>query len=38
MGFLPPKHEIHSPDLYIPLMGFMSYVLFACLGMGIGDE
>ena len=38
MGFLEPKHEVHAPDLYIPLMAFISYVLISCLNMGIGDQ
>ena len=38
MGFLEPKLEVHAPDLYIPLMAFMSYVLISCLSMGIGDQ
>ncbi len=37
MGFLAPKYEIHAPDLYIPLMGFMTYVLLGCLSLGYGD-
>jgi len=38
MGFLEPKLEVHAPDLYIPLMSFISYVLITCLNMGIGDQ
>ena len=38
MGFLEPKLEVHAPDLYIPLMAFISYVLISCLNKGIGDQ
>jgi protein transport protein YIF1 len=34
MGFLAPKLEIHAPDLYIPLMSFMTFVLLACVSLG----
>jgi hypothetical protein len=34
LGFLPAKFEIHAPDLYIPLMGFMTFIILACLSYG----
>lgn len=38
LGYLEPKTEVHAPDLYIPLMAFMSYVLISCFSMGVGDQ
>jgi len=32
--FLPPKDDINSPDLYIPVMAFLTYVLVAGVIMG----
>ncbi|EEH53551.1 uncharacterized protein MICPUCDRAFT_68810 [Micromonas pusilla CCMP1545] len=29
--FKPPRGDINAPDLYIPLMGFASYVLTNCI-------
>jgi hypothetical protein len=29
LTFKPPRNDINAPDLYIPLMGFWSYVLAA---------
>ena len=34
---MPPKIEIHAPDLYIPLMGLMTFVLMICFSKGQGD-
>eukprot|EP01128_Nolandella_sp_AFSM9_P002151 TRINITY_DN12538_c0_g1_i1.p1 TRINITY_DN12538_c0_g1~~TRINITY_DN12538_c0_g1_i1.p1 ORF type:complete len:420 (-),score=81.89 TRINITY_DN12538_c0_g1_i1:212-1471(-) len=31
---LPPSHDINAPDLYIPLMAFVTYVLFVGFFMG----
>ena len=31
-----PKQDLNSPDLYIPLMAFMTYVLLSGLSLGLG--
>lgn len=31
-----PKQDVNSPDLYIPLMAFMTYVLLYGLSQGLG--
>ena len=31
LAFKPPRGDINAPDLYIPLMGFASYVLTNCI-------
>ncbi|MCL7048393.1 hypothetical protein MKW94_005145 [Papaver nudicaule] len=35
LPYKPPIHDIHAPDLYIPLMGFFTYVLLASLSLGL---
>ena len=32
------RSDINTPDLYIPLMSFMTYILISCLSMGIGKN
>ena len=29
--FKPPASDINAPDLYIPLMGFLTYCLLCCV-------
>ena len=31
MKFKPPISDINAPDLYIPLMGFLTYCVLCCL-------
>ncbi|EJD02954.1 protein transporter yif1 [Fomitiporia mediterranea MF3/22] len=33
--WLPPRDDINSPDLYIPVMAFVTYILLAALYSGI---
>ncbi|KAL1304838.1 hypothetical protein AAFC00_003764 [Neodothiora populina] len=33
--FLPPREDINSPDMYIPVMAFVTYVLLSTLLAGI---
>lgn len=35
---MQPRIEIHAPDLYIPLMSLMTFVLMNSLFLGIGDK
>uniref|UniRef100_A0A915E205 Phospholipid/glycerol acyltransferase domain-containing protein n=1 Tax=Ditylenchus dipsaci TaxID=166011 RepID=A0A915E205_9BILA len=35
---LPPSQDLNAPDLYIPLMAFISYVLAAGVALGIGNK
>jgi hypothetical protein len=36
--YLPPKDDLNAPDLYIPLMAFVTYVLLAAFVLGTRDE
>ena len=33
--FLPPREDINSPDMYIPVMAFVSYILLSTLLAGM---
>ncbi|RDD37312.1 Protein YIF1B [Trichoplax sp. H2] len=33
-----PRHEINAPDLYIPLMAFVTYVIISGLVLGVQDK
>ncbi|KAG7484044.1 hypothetical protein MATL_G00044840 [Megalops atlanticus] len=32
---LTPRHDVNAPDLYIPLMGFLTYILLTGMALGI---
>ncbi|CAK5262198.1 unnamed protein product [Mycena citricolor] len=36
--FLPPREDVNSPDLYIPLMALVTYILLCALHSGIQDD
>lgn len=36
--FQTPRHDINSPDLYIPLMAFVTYVLVCAFHSGLQDR
>jgi len=36
--YLPPRDDINAPDLYIPLMAFITYVLIVGFAMGTAGE
>jgi YIF1 len=36
--YLPPRDDINAPDLYIPLMAFITYVLIVGFSMGTAGE
>jgi hypothetical protein len=36
--YLPPREDINSPDMYIPLMGFVTYILLSTLLAGLGGK
>lgn len=36
--FLPPREDINSPDMYIPLMAFVTYVLLTTLLAGLNGR
>ncbi|ELR13596.1 Yip1 domain containing protein [Acanthamoeba castellanii str. Neff] len=36
--YLPPKDDLNAPDLYIPLMAFVTYVLLAAFVLGTRNE
>ena len=33
--FLPPREDINSPDMYIPVMAFVTYILLSTLLAGV---
>lgn len=33
--FLPPRDDVNSPDMYIPLMAFVTYILLSALLAGL---
>lgn len=33
--FMPPRDDINAPDLYIPLMSFITYILLTGLALGV---
>lgn len=37
-GPVQPRFEINAPDLYIPVMGYVTYVLTAGLVLGMQDR
>ncbi|KAL6858120.1 Protein transport protein yif1 [Amphichorda felina] len=36
--YLPPREDINSPDMYIPVMGLVTYVLLSTLFAGLRGE
>ncbi|KAI0056145.1 protein transporter yif1 [Artomyces pyxidatus] len=36
--FQPPREDINAPDLYIPVMAFVTYILLAALHSGLQDR
>ncbi|KAI9722518.1 MAG: hypothetical protein M1828_004513 [Chrysothrix sp. TS-e1954] len=36
--FLPPRDDLNSPDLYLPLMSFVTYILLSTLLAGLRGE
>ncbi|KAK4548169.1 hypothetical protein LTR36_010038 [Oleoguttula mirabilis] len=36
--FLPPREDVNSPDMYIPLMAFVTYVLLSTLIAGLNGK
>ncbi len=36
--FLPPKDDINAPDLYIPVMAFITYTLLSGYALGAKDK
>jgi len=37
-GYYSPRDDINAPDLYIPTMAFISYILLIGLAMGLSDR
>ncbi|KAK3640778.1 Protein transport protein yif1 [Elasticomyces elasticus] len=37
-SFLPPREDVNSPDMYIPLMAFVTYVLLTTLIAGLNGK
>lgn len=38
MEFLPPREDVNSPDMYIPLMAFVTYILLSTLIAGLNGK
>lgn len=38
MIYRPPRDDLNSPDMYIPVMGFVTYVLIIGIMMGQGNK
>lgn len=36
--FLPPREDVNSPDMYIPLMAFVTYILLSTLIAGLNGK
>jgi len=36
--YLPPTHDINAPDLYLPLMAFITYILLMAYLIGIAGD
>lgn len=37
-GVVPPRGDINSPDLYIPAMAFITYLITAGISLGVGGR
>ncbi|KAJ3060998.1 Protein yif1b, partial [Quaeritorhiza haematococci] len=37
-GFKPPRDDLNAPDLYIPVMSFVTYVLLVAILLGAGQN
>lgn len=37
-GFKPPKVDINSPDMYIPVMAYVTYILLVGTAMGMENR
>lgn len=38
MEFLPPREDVNSPDMYIPVMAFVTYILLSTLIAGLNGK
>ncbi|KAF8907813.1 hypothetical protein BGZ58_006139, partial [Dissophora ornata] len=38
IGYLPPRDDINAPDMYIPVMAFVTYVLLIGISMGTSNN
>ena len=36
--YRPPREDLNAPDLYIPLMSLVTYILLVGIGIGIKDK
>lgn len=36
--YAPPSRDINAPDLYIPLMGFLTYILIVGYSKGTSNQ
>ena len=37
-GYKTPREDINAPDFYIPLMGFVTYILLEAIKMGFNNN
>ncbi|KAF9168749.1 hypothetical protein DFQ27_003645 [Actinomortierella ambigua] len=38
IGFLPPRDDINAPDMYIPVMAFVTYILLVGISAGTSNS
>ncbi|KAG0346859.1 hypothetical protein BG004_000664 [Podila humilis] len=38
VGYLPPREDVNSPDLYIPVMAFVTYILLVAVSAGTSNK
>ena len=38
LPFRSPKEDINAPDLYIPTMAFLTYIIFCSFAMGVNGQ
>ncbi|OAJ36084.1 hypothetical protein BDEG_20296 [Batrachochytrium dendrobatidis JEL423] len=37
-GFAPPREDLNAPDLYLPVMSYVTYVLLVGLSIGVASD
>jgi hypothetical protein len=38
MGYQPPRDDINAPDMYIPVMALVTYVLLVGISLGTSSK
>ncbi|CAO1624749.1 unnamed protein product [Parajaminaea phylloscopi] len=37
-GYAPPREDVNAPDLYVPVMSFVTYVLLIAVSLGLSNR